>query len=545
MSTADFSNFNLKTGLHTMIKEKGFTRPTPIQMNSIPLALEGHDIIGQAQTGTGKTAAFGIPILNNLNKGETSQALVLCPTRELAIQVSKEIAFLGRRLGVRVLSIYGGQPIERQISVLKYNPEIIVATPGRLLDHIARKTISLANLKYVVIDEADEMLDMGFFPDIEKILVNCPSERQTFLFSATLDFEVRKLGKRFMQNPKIIAVDTNEVTVPKIKQTYYKVSPNLKIESLVLILENKKPAISLIFCRTKRGADALARKLKNLGYNTDSLHGDMSQRERDIVMHRFRNKNTKVLIATDLAARGLDISHVTHVINYDIPEDTESYVHRVGRTGRAGKTGEAITLVEPNQIPQLRAIERFIGKRILEEGIDTKTNQAKMYSNVIDGRIRNSRENMPLYKEIAEELLEKYDQQLLVTSLIGLVIDDSDLSKNKVTKLKKPEGNKVRKKPLTRKTGEVAEIIETDMINMEVPIGKKTVKDKGQLIDFIIDNTTVTIQQIGDIEIEKDITWIEVPINKVDEVYEAVAHNKHSWSKNLELSHNSYMPIPK
>lgn len=547
LSITDFSNLNLKLELLTMIKEKGFDTPTPIQANTIPLALEGYDIIGQAQTGTGKTAAFGIPILNSLNKGKKTQALVLCPTRELAVQVSKELSFLGRKLGIRVLSVYGGQPIEKQISVLKNAPEIVVATPGRLLDHMKRRTISLANLNFVVIDEADEMLDMGFFPDIERILNSCPPDRQTLLFSATLNFEVKKLGQKFMQDPKIVTVSRQEITVPMIEQSYYKVMPNLKVESIAWLMNNKNPAISLIFCKTKKGVDELASKLKALGYETDSLHGDMSQRERDTVMYRFRNKKTKVLIATDIAARGLDISHVTHVFNYDIPEDCESYVHRIGRTGRAGKTGTAITLVEPNQISHLRAIERFIGKRIPQENIDTKANKAEVFYQAIDSRINKNHINSPLYQEIAGNLLQKYEPQQLVTSLISLVLGDvSGRENNQAGNASKHRDNRqVTRASSGRKTKEVREYKELDMINMEVPIGRKLMRSKRQLIDFIISNTSVTEKQIGDIDIEPDITWVEVPINKVDEVYGAVASYRPRWHKSDDNYNKANIPISK
>lgn len=526
MSTSEFSSLGLKAELLTMIKEKGFTKPTPIQAQAIPLALQDYDIMGQAQTGTGKTAAFGLPILNQISKGAGLQALVLCPTRELAVQVCKEISFLGRMTKIKALAVYGGQSIERQIKALEEAPEIVIATPGRLLDHMRRRTISLTKLQFVIIDEADEMLDMGFFPDIEKILKSCPQERRTMLFSATLDYEVRRLGTRFMIDPKIIAIKSPERTVPEIDQSYYPVHRAFKIETLAQIMDSKKPAISLIFCRTKKGVDDLAYKLRTLGYDTDALHGDMSQRERDTVMYRFRQKRTQVLIATDLAARGLDISHVTHVFNFDIPEDTESYVHRIGRTGRAGKTGTAITLVEPDQIRHLRAIEKFIGKRIPQESLATLPNKSEIINQMLEKRINNSnRRKTSLHEEVAENLMQKYEGKELVSSLVALLVGDvPDTATNKVSEVRNYKNRPTRNTTNSRNIPAGAEVKDLDMVNIEVSIGRRNVHNKRQLIEYILTNTTVLEKQIGDIEVEDNSTYIEVPMNKVDEVYNAFTY---------------------
>lgn len=534
MSISEFSGMGLKPDLLSMINEKGFSEPTPIQVKTIPLAMAGYDIMGQAQTGTGKTASFGIPILNQIVKGAGIQALILCPTRELAVQVSKEIAFLGRRIGIRILAVYGGQSIERQIITLEKKPEIVVATPGRLLDHLRRKTISLASLQYVVIDEADEMLDMGFFPDIEKILRSCPDNRQTLLFSATLGPEVRSLGTRFMKDPKIVAIKSDERTVPEIDQSYYRVHPAFKVESIAQIMSINNPTNSIVFCRTKKGVDELARRLQDLGHETDALHGDMSQRERDTVMYRFRNRKTKVLIATDLAARGLDISHVTHVFNYDIPEDCESYVHRIGRTGRAGKTGTAITLVEPDQIKHLRAIERFIGKKITQENLDAMPNRVEFYKSILDNRLnRVGKKKAPICDQVANELLEKYDSKKLVSNLVALVLGE-ELQELENKEVRNHRERQVRKTVSTRPMRQdknIREIKDLEIVNIEVPVGKKLVRNKRQLVDYILTNTTVLENQIGDIEIEDDFTFIEVPMNKVDEVYNAFTYFKPGWRK--------------
>lgn len=528
MSTTEFSSLGLKPELLTMIKEKGFVKPTPIQAQTIPLALQNFDIMGQAQTGTGKTAAFGLPILNQITKGAGLQALVLCPTRELAVQVCKEIYFLGRLTGMKAIAVYGGQSIERQIKALEESPEIVIATPGRLLDHMRRRTISLTKLQFVVIDEADEMLDMGFFPDIEKVLKSCPQQRRTMLFSATLDYEVRKLGTRFMIDPKIVAIKSLERTVPEIDQSYYPVHKAFKIETLAQIMDSKRPTISLIFCRTKKGVDDLAYRLKTLGYDTDALHGDMSQRERDTVMYRFRQKRIQVLIATDLAARGLDISHVTHVFNFDIPEDCESYVHRIGRTGRAGKTGTAITLVEPDQIRHLRAIEKFIGKRIPQESLAALPNKAGIVNHMLEKRINNStKRKTSLHEEVAENLMQKYESKDLVASLVALLIGDMpEATSNKVSEVRSYKDRPARKPSNPKNTSEAAEVNDLDMVNIEVSIGRRSVRNKRQIIDYILTNTTVVERQIGDIEVDDNSTYIEVPMNKVDEVYNALAYYK-------------------
>lgn len=360
----DFYQMGLKTDLLKMIDEKGYETPTPIQVQTIPLAIAGRDVMGQAQTGTGKTASFGIPILNKVQKGQGLQALVLCPTRELAVQVCEEIASLGKIMRINVLAVYGGQSIELQFRGLHRHPEIVVGTPGRLLDHMRRGSINLASLKYLVLDEADEMLDMGFLPDIEKVLEECPRERQTFLFSATLVEEVRNLARRFMLEPAVVMIEPEEKTIAILEQCYYLVDYRQKVQVLCRILDLEQPQVSLVFCRTKKGADQLARILNRQGYPADALHGDMSQKERDNVMLRFRQGRTKILVATDVAARGLDIEHITHVINFDLPEDLDGYIHRVGRTGRAGRSGIAVSLVEPHQIKLLRSIEHHIGKKM-------------------------------------------------------------------------------------------------------------------------------------------------------------------------------------
>ncbi len=335
-----FHELGISEPIQRAITAMGFEEASPIQEKAIPIALTGKDIIGQAQTGTGKTAAFGIPILQKIDTNKESvQAIVIAPTRELAIQVSEEINRLAKYTGIRSLPIYGGQSIERQIRALKNRPQIITGTPGRLLDHIKRKTLRLHHISMAVLDEADEMLDMGFLEDIERILKETPKEKQTLLFSATMPRPIQTLAERFMNHPEIIKIQAKEVTSPTVEQVYYEVSERQKFDVLSRLLDVENPELTIVFGRTKRRVDELNDALNKRGYMADGLHGDLNQNQRDVVMKKFREGSIEILVATDVAARGIDVSGVTHVYNFDIPQDPESYVHRIGRTGRAGKTG--------------------------------------------------------------------------------------------------------------------------------------------------------------------------------------------------------------
>ena len=325
-SLQSFGNHQLSEQVLQALSEMGFEEPSPIQKEAIPLALEGHDLIGQAQTGTGKTAAFGIPITETVNpKFLAIQALIVTPTRELAIQVAEEIAKIGKYRHVKLLPIYGGQPIDRQIRALRMGYQVVVGTPGRLLDHLNRGTLRLQHVKMVVLDEADEMLDMGFIKDIESLLKEVPTEnRQMMLFSATMPPGIRKLAQTYMKNPRSVSVSRDELTVPQIEQVFYETSESIKVDALCRIIDNEDIGQGIIFCRTKRGVDELVVALEARGYFADALHGDLDQQHRDRVMKRFRDGKSELLVATDVAARGLDINNVTHVINFDIPQDPVS-----------------------------------------------------------------------------------------------------------------------------------------------------------------------------------------------------------------------------
>src|SRR5258708_5832661 len=360
-----FDELGLSERTLKAITELGYEEPTPIQAQTITQMLNGTDVIAEAQTGTGKTAAFALPIIEKLHAdGSDPQALVLTPTRELAVQVAEAFHSYGKHHHVSVLPVYGGQPIERQLRALDRGVQIVVGTPGRLLDHIRRGTLRLAQVSTVILDEADEMLAMGFIEDIETILSETPAERQTGLFSATIPQEIANLAKRYMHDPQRITVQAAQLTVPQVRQIYYEVGSRDKLEVLGRVLDYERPTSAIIFCRTKSAVDELGERLTARAYPAETLHGDLSQVQRDRVMGRFRTGQVELLVATDVAARGLDIELVSHVINYDIPLDPEIYVHRIGRTGRAGRTGCAITLVTPRERRLLREIERLIGTTI-------------------------------------------------------------------------------------------------------------------------------------------------------------------------------------
>jgi ATP-dependent RNA helicase DeaD len=355
-----FEEFTLSDGVSRAIKDMGFSIPTPIQEESIPYALNGRDIIGQAQTGTGKTLAFGIPMVEKIEPLESGiQAIVLTPTRELAMQVAKEIEKVGKYERIAVLPVYGGQPIEKQLSRLRRGVHVVVGTPGRVIDHIRRGTLKLKSVHFAVLDEADRMLDMGFIDDIKFILAKIPSGCQKMMFSATIPSQISWLAKRYMKDPVEIMVSKDTPTVPQIKQMFFEVTEFDKLNALTKLIDLEKEGIFLVFRKTKAGVGELAAALKAREYNVRAIHGNCSQSERDRVMRLFRMGKVDILVATDVAARGLDIDGITHVVNYDIPQDAESYVHRIGRTGRAGKLGTAITFVTHWEYSELKRIQAF------------------------------------------------------------------------------------------------------------------------------------------------------------------------------------------
>ena len=360
---------NISEELVRAVKDMGFEEATPIQSQAISMIMEGRDVIGQSQTGTGKTAAFGLPCLEMIDPDDKAlQALILCPTRELAIQVSEEFRkFLKYLENVKVLPIYGGQPIDRQIAALKKGVQIVIGTPGRVMDHMRRHTLKMGTVKYVVLDEADEMLDMGFRDDIETIMLKIPDERQTVMFSATMSEEILDLSRRYMSEPEYIKVTRKELTVPSIEQAYFDVKEKTKPDALCRIIDMYSPKLSIVFCNTKKRVDEVVEQLQGRGYFAEALHGDLKQAQRDKVMQKFRNGTIEILVATDVAARGIDVDDVDIVFNYDVPQDDEYYVHRIGRTGRAGKSGKAFTFCVGKEIYKLRDIMRYTKTKIIQK----------------------------------------------------------------------------------------------------------------------------------------------------------------------------------
>lgn len=449
-----FSELGLSDEIVRSVSSMGFEEVTPIQQETIPLAMQGRDLIGQAQTGTGKTAAFGIPLLERLEPdSEHIQGIVLTPTRELAIQVAEELNKIGQFTGARTLPIYGGQEIERQIRALKKRPRVIVATPGRLMDHMRRHTIRLKEIKIVILDEADEMLNMGFVEDIETILREVPAERQTLLFSATMPKQIQDLAQRFMKNPEIVRTMAKEVTVANIEQHYMEVQEKLKFDVLCRLLDIQSPELAIIFGRTKRRVDELSEGLAKRGYSAEGIHGDLTQSKRDSVIRQFKDGTIEVLVATDVAARGLDIGGVTHVYNFDIPQDTESYVHRIGRTGRAGRTGLALTFVTPREMDHLRLIEQGIKRKMQRKPLPTIIEAVEGQQRLAMEKILRvvSEENLSPYKGLAKDLLEETDSVMLLAAALKLLTKEPDPVDIKLTDVAPLRTRTTKRRPFKTK----------------------------------------------------------------------------------------------
>ncbi len=424
-----FAELNLSPPILQAINSMGFEEPTPIQSETIPIALRGQDLIGRAQTGTGKTAAYGIPLVHGCDPGiEAIQGLVITPTRELTIQVAEELNRIGQFKQVKSLPIYGGQEMERQIRALRKRPDIIVGTPGRLLDHLRRKTIRLQQVKLVVLDEADEMLNMGFIEDIEAIWQQIPDDRQNLMFSATIPIHIKNLAAKFMTNPEIIHIAPREVTVASIEQEYIETPEKKKLDILCRLLDIQNPELSIVFGRTRRRVDEIAEALSERGYSVEGIHGDLSQNRRDAIMKKFRSGEIEVLVATDVAARGLDISGVSHIYNFDIPQDPESYVHRIGRTGRAGERGLAITMVTPREIAHLRSIEQLTRQQIKRKPVPTvKEALAGLQHIAVENLLKVvEKDDYSTYKNLAESLLDEYDSVSLLSAALKMLTKEPD-----------------------------------------------------------------------------------------------------------------------
>ncbi len=431
-----FSELNISERTQASLEKMGFEEATPIQEGTIRFGMEGKDVIGQAQTGTGKTAAFGIPIIEKVDmENKAVQALVIAPTRELAIQVSEEIYRIGHGKRVKVLSVYGGADIGRQIRALKGNPQIVVGTPGRILDHINRKTLKLGGVETIVLDEADEMLNMGFIEDINSILENVPETRQTLLFSATMPGPIRKIAETFMTEPEMVKIKSKEMTVENIEQFFVKAQEREKFEVLSRLLNVHQPELAIVFGRTKRRVDELAEALSLRGYLAEGIHGDLTQAKRMSVLRQFKENKIDVLVATDVAARGLDISGVSHVYNFDIPQDPESYVHRIGRTGRAGKSGVAVTFVTPREMGYLRIVEETTKKRMTPLRPPTEdeaiVGQQKLAVEKLEEIVKNNELND--YRALAEEMLATHEAVDVIAAALRSLTNEPDDTPVKIT----------------------------------------------------------------------------------------------------------------
>jgi len=493
-----FGELALSKKVLIALSEMGFEEPTPIQAQAIPLIMQKIDVIGQAQTGTGKTAAFGIPIVENVVPNQHRlQALVLVPTRELAIQVAEEINRIGRHKRVKVLPVYGGQPIERQIRTLRMGVHVVIGTPGRILEHLNRKTLCLENVNFVVLDEADEMLDMGFIDDIESILRRTPQERQTLLFSATMPLTIRRLAQRYLKNPETVTISKENLTVPQIRQYYYEVSGGSKIDAITRILDFEDYDSVIVFCRTKRGVDELTASLQTRGYLAEGLHGDLTQAQRDKTMKRFRSGEIDLLIATDVAARGIDIDTVSHVINYDIPQDPESYVHRIGRTGRAGREGKALTLIVPAEYRQLRMIEKLIKTRITKATLPTYEDILQQQKATIQQTLQDilANDNLEVYRSVALKLIKEHDPVDVTCAALKYAFSQINCAEM-------ADDYNLDLSNTGAKEG---------MVRLFFTIGRQQNIRPQDLVKSISEETGIQEKSIGDIRIYDKFSFVEVP----------------------------------
>lgn len=520
MEKKSFSSLPISEEIKKAVAEMGFEEPTYIQAESIPRILEGKDIVGHSQTGTGKTAAFGIPILEQISKEQkgATQALVLCPTRELAIQACEEIRkFAKYKHGIKAVPIYGGQPIDRQIRTLKAGAEIVIGTPGRIMDHLRRKTLKLQNLNTVVLDEADEMLNMGFREDIETILKYVPEERQTILFSATMPPAILRITKQFQKNPEIIEMIQHKLTVPKINQYYYEVPNGKKIDAVSRLLDFYNPNRCIIFCNTKRMVDQLVNQLQLRGYTPDGLHGDMKQTARTKVMNAFKSGKIDILIATDVAARGIDVDDIDTVINYDLPQDAEYYVHRIGRTGRAGKAGTAHTLVSGRKlVASLKDIERHTKSKITLKPLPSvdeiqELRHIKLIEKVtavLKGK------NFYKYEFIVDKLMEDdYTSVEIASAVLQLLAENG--SEIAVVEIEEGihDARSQRKQAARVKTKKKPErkIPREDMDRLIVSVGRRDRVAPNHIIAAIAGESGLPGDIIGKIEVYDNYTFVEVP----------------------------------
>ena len=517
METVRFEEMGLSEEIQKAVRYMGFEEASPIQAKAIPAMISGIDLIGQAQTGTGKTAAFGIPILEKIDpKLKKLQAIVLCPTRELAIQVADEIRNLSRYMhGIKVLPIYGGQDIVKQIRSLKSGTQIVIGTPGRVMDHMRRKTMKLDFVHTVVLDEADEMLNMGFREDIEFVLSDVPEERQTVLFSATMPKPIMEITKKFQNNAKVIKVTKKELTVPNIEQYYYDVKPKKKEEVLSRLLDIYSPRLSVVFCNTKKQVDLLVNALLGRGYFAAGLHGDMKQEQRDRVMQGFRTGKTEILVATDVAARGIDVDEVEAVFNYDLPQDDEYYVHRIGRTGRAGREGRAFSFVSGKEVYKLKEIQRYCKTKIYAQKVPSLNDVANTkMENILDDVERViEQEDLDMMINAIEERVNNSEFTAMDMAAAFLKICCGMTEDNKNTEENDWEFGD---------TGAG----EDGMVRLFINIGKKQRVRPGDILGAIAGESGMDGKLIGTIDMYDKYTFVEVPREYAREVLNAMKNVK-------------------
>lgn len=520
-----FEDLGLSEPTLKAIAELGYEEPTPIQARTISQLTDSVDVIAQAQTGTGKTAAFALPIIEKLDPSNRSpQALVMTPTRELAVQVAEAFHSYGKYHRISILPVYGGQPIERQLRALDRGVQVVVGTPGRLLDHIRRGTMKLDQVRIVVLDEADEMLDMGFIEDIEAILKETPAERQTALFSATMPGPIANLAKRYMRDPQRITVQSEQMTVPQVRQIYYEVGGRDKFEILGRILDFEGPTSAIIFCRTKSEVDSLGERLIARAYPAETLHGDLSQVQRDRVMGRFRTSQVELLVATDVAARGLDVEHVSHVINYDIPLDPEIYVHRIGRTGRAGRTGTAITLVTPRERRLLKIIERSTNANIQRMRLPTISDVMARRREAFKETLRETiaQGDLQPFIIMAEDLGEEYSPTDLAAAAFKLLLGEpQNESEDKLAEQEQERIEDERDgRPQRRKDRSFGP--ERGMARLYIDIGRNDGIRPADIVGAIANEANIPGRAIGAIELFEHFSFVEVPENTFDRVMRAL-----------------------
>ncbi len=530
MSTlVKFRDLGLSEMMLNSLRKKGFEEPTPIQAKTIPFLLANKkDLIGKAQTGTGKTAAFGIPIIENIvPDSKKVQAIILAPTRELAIQVAEEMSSFAEEQKTRIIAVYGGQPIERQIARLQRGVDIVVGTPGRIIDHLERKTLDISKVSYVVLDEADEMLNMGFVEDIEAILKAAPKQRRTVLFSATMPAHIERLAKNYMNDYEVIAAATDNLSKANIQQIYFEVPQSDKFEALFRIIDVEESFYGLVFCRTKLDADEISHKLTNRGCRAEAIHGDLSQGQREKVWQKFRAKQLTVLVATDVAARGIDIDNLTHVINYALPQDPESYVHRIGRTGRAGKKGIAITLITPSEYRKLVSIQKMSNMTITKQKVPNVADVVESKKQRIKASLLEiiSAGNFTDLGVIADEILaETADPKIAISALLKLAFKE-ELNEKSYSEINEYAKNKDyysddRGANGQRPIGDQRRgyVDRKGTARLFIAKGRNDNMDPRGLVEFIQRASGVDQRRIDDVKMFDDFSFFAVPFEDAEKV---------------------------